>query len=155
MDGKMESLQERWKQRSDTAFRRMFEGKSQGELVTFTQREDMAVLIGKELAVFLLEEHLARDSAAQPAEAATTCCPKCGQPGKPAARKGEKLVQRKVTTRAGNVRLRRQRWYCVKCRIVFFSAGRAAASGNGRLQPQGARHGSSPVEQGVVVRGGE
>jgi hypothetical protein len=133
MDGKTAALRKRWKQRTDAAFERMFAGKSEEELVTFTEREDMAVLVGTELAAFLLEENVARDSAAEPAEASTTCCPKCGQPGRPAVRKGEKLVKRTVATRAGKVRMQRQRWRCAKCRIIFFSVGRALASGNGGL----------------------
>lgn len=153
MDGKTAAMRERWKQRTDAAFERMLAGKSAEELVTFTEREDMAVLLGKELAAFLLEESVAQDAAVEPAEASTTCCPKCGQPGQRAVRKGEKLVDRTVATRAGKVHLRRQRWHCPKCRIIFFSVGRSIASGNGRLQPQGARDGSSPVEQGGVCRG--
>lgn len=120
--------------------------------MTFTEREDMAILIGRELAAFLLEEHVAQDAAAQPAEASTTCCPKCGQPGESAVRKGEKSVKRTLATRAGDVSMRRQRWRCAKCRIIFFSVGRATASGNGRLQSQGVGYGGSPVEQGIVVR---
>jgi len=73
MEGKKGTLHERWLQRTEAAYRRMFEGKSQEELVTLTQRENMAVLIGKELAAFLLEEHVGLDAAAQPAEASTTC----------------------------------------------------------------------------------
>jgi hypothetical protein len=133
MDGKRGTLQERWVQRTEAAYRRMFEGKSQEELVTLTQRENMAVLIARELAAFLLEEHVAMDSAAQPAEASTTCCPKCGQPGTPAVQGGEELPERTVTTRAGDIGVRRQRWRCAKCRVIFFSAGRSAASGDGRL----------------------
>ena len=133
MDGKTAALRARWKQRTESAFERMFGGKSEEELVTFTEREDMAVLIGKELAAFLLEENVARDAAVEPAEASTTCCPKCGQPGEPAVRKCEKLVERTVATRAGEVHMRRQRWRCAKCRIIFFSTGRAIASGNGRF----------------------
>ena len=133
MDGKTGTLHERWVQRTEGAYRRMFEGKSQEELVTLTQRENMAVLIARELAAFLLEEHVAMDSAAQPAEASTTCCPKCGQPGTPAVEGGEELPERAVTTRAGEIGVRRQRWRCAKCRVIFFSAGRSAASGDGRL----------------------
>jgi hypothetical protein len=110
----------------------MFEGKSEEELVTLTQRENMAVLIGKELAAFLLEEHVAMDGAAQPVEASTTCCPKCGQPGTPAVQE-EELSARTVTTRAGQIRVRRQRWECEKCRIGFFPAGREVGLGDGRL----------------------
>lgn len=131
MDGKTEALRERWKQRTDAAFERMLSGKSAEELVTFSEREDMAVLIGKELAVFLLEENLGQDQAVEPPVASTTCCPKCGQAGEPAVRKGETLVDRKIATRAGEVHMRRQRWRCAKCRVIFFSAGRAIAFGNG------------------------
>jgi hypothetical protein len=111
----------------------MFEGKSPEEMETLTQREEMALALGKELAAFLLEEHVARDSAVRPAEASTTCCPRCGQPGMPAARKGEALPERMLTTRAGEIRLRRERWRCAKCRVVFFSVRRSAATGDRRL----------------------
>ncbi len=132
MDGKTGTLHDRWVKRTEAAYRRMFAGKSREELVTLTQREDMAVSIAKELAAFLLEEHVALDSAAEPAEASTTCCPKCGQPGAPAVQE-EELPERRVTTRAGEIGVRRQRWWCEKCRIVFFSARRSAASGDGEL----------------------
>jgi hypothetical protein len=133
MDGKAETVHERWVQRTEAAYGRMFEGKSQEELATLTKREEIAVLIGRELAAFLLEEHVALDSAAQPAEASTTCCPKCGQAGTPAVQGDEELPERTVTTRVGPIRVRRQRWQCAKCRIVFFSAGRSAAAGDGRF----------------------
>ena len=142
-------------QRAEAAYQRMFEGKSQEELVTLTQRESMALLISRELAAFLLEEHVAMDPAAHPAEASATCCPKCGQPGTLPVSEGEEFPERTVTTGAGDVRLRRQRWRCGKCRIVFFSAGRSAGSGDRGFQPERARQGGSPGEQGVVVRGGE
>ena len=133
MDGKSGTLRERWVRRTEAAYRRMFEGKSHEELVTLTQREDMAMLIAKELAAFLLEEHVTMDSAARPAEASTTCCPKCGQPGTTAVEGREALPERRVTTRAGEIRVRRQRWRCGKCRIVFFSARRSPQSGDRRL----------------------
>jgi len=47
MDGKTGTVHERWVQRTEAVYRRMFEGKSQEELVTLTQREDMAVLISR------------------------------------------------------------------------------------------------------------
>ncbi len=133
MDGKTGTVRERLLKRTEAAYRRMFEGKSQEELVTLTQREDLAVSIGKELAAFLLEEHVALDPAVQPAEASTTCCPKCGQPGTRAVKEGEELHERAVVTRAGRIRMRRQRWECKKCRIAFFPAGRAVDLGDGRL----------------------
>ena len=133
MDGKKGTVHDRWVKRTEAAYRRMFEGKSEEELATLTQRENMAVLIGKELAAFLLEEHVALDPAAQPAEASSTCCPKCGEAGTPAVEEGKKLPERTVTTLVGDIDVRRQRWACAKCRIVFFSAGRPAGSGDGGL----------------------
>jgi uncharacterized protein with PIN domain len=155
MDGKLEALRERWERRADEVFRRMFKAKDGKELVTLTQREGVAVSLAKELAAFLLESHVALDRAAEPAEASTTCCPKCGQPGRPAVEEDDKLPERMVTTSAGDIRLHRQRWECAKCRIIFFSARRSARSGDGRLQPDGAVEGGSSVDQGVVVQGCE
>ncbi len=98
MEGKKDAVHERWVQRTEKAYRRMFEGKSQEELVTLTQRENMAALIAKELASFLLEEHVAADPAAQPTESTTTCCPSGGA-GVPVQGK-EKLPERTVSRRS-------------------------------------------------------
>jgi hypothetical protein len=133
MDGKNGTLHARWVQRTEAAYRRMFEGKSEEELATLTQREDLAVLIARELAAFLLEEHVATDTAARPAEATATHCPKCGQPGTLACEHGEELPERTVTTRVGPIRMQRQRWRCPKCRIIFFPAGRSVGLRDGGL----------------------
>jgi hypothetical protein len=124
MDGKNRTLEERWKQRANAAFQRMFAGKGEAELETLTQRENEALLIGRELATFLLEEHVALDPAVQPTEASSACCPKCGREGRPAVQEGEELPERTVVTRTGEIRVRRQRWQCAKCRVIFFSARR-------------------------------
>lgn len=138
MDGKQKDARyERWLARAATAYERMFNDKAREELVTLTEREDMAVCLAKELAAFLLEEHVAADPARAPAEASAACCPKCGQPGKPAPQKAGKgrmdLPERMVTTRAGDIDIRRQRWKCPRCRVIFFSAGRASEVGHGRV----------------------
>jgi hypothetical protein len=138
MDGKQkDTRRERWLARSATAYERMFCDKHKEELVTLTEREDMAVALGKELAAFLLEEHVAADPAKAPAEACTTCCPKCGQPGTPAPQKGGKgkasLPERTVRTRAGDIDIQRERWKCGRCRIVFFSVRRSSEVGHGRV----------------------
>lgn len=124
MDGKTKKLRERWQLRSQAAFERMFGGKSEEELVTLSEREDMAVAIGRELAAFLLEEHVAQDAEARPPEPATACCPKCGQPGARAVQKENAMPERKVVTRAGEISMCRERWRCKKCRVIFFSARR-------------------------------
>ena len=51
MDGKQKDARyERWLARAAAAYGRMFDDKSQGELVTLTEQEDMAVALSKELA---------------------------------------------------------------------------------------------------------
>ena len=138
MDGKQKDARyERWLARAGAAYQRMFDDKSREELVTLTEREEMAVCLGKELAAFLLEEHVAADPAKAPAEASTTCCPKCGQAGQPAPQKagkrGANLSRRKVRTRAGDIDIQRERWKCARCRVVFFSARRSPEIGHGRV----------------------
>ena len=133
MDGSTSSLRDRWRRRTEAAFERMFGDKSQEELVTFTEREDLAAMIAKEMAAFLLEEHLARDPLVRPPEPHTATCPKCGKAGKPATKKGQALPGRCVTTRMGEVKLKRERWRCPSCRILFFSVGRSAQAGDGRV----------------------
>jgi len=131
MDGTDRERRERWMKRAEAAFQQMFE--SEEELVTLSQQEDVAVLIGKELAAFLLEEHVNMDPAAKPQKAVAACCPKCGQPGILSPKAGKELEERAVTTRAGRVRIRRQRWKCSKCRIIFFPEGRSIGLRDRRL----------------------
>lgn len=131
--GKTNTKRERWLRRAEEAYHRMFDDSSDEELTTFTEREDMAVLISRELAAFLLEEHVASDDAVQPAEASSTSCPKCGRAGTPAVEEGEELPKRRVKTRVGDVYIERQRWRCAKCRVIFFSARHSAGAGDRRL----------------------
>ncbi len=138
MDGKQKDARyERWLARAGAAYQRMFCEENREGLVTLTEREDMAVALSKELAAFLLEEHVAADPAKAPAEACTTCCPKCGQPGTRAPQKAGKrdsrLPERTVRTRAGDISVRRERWKCARCRVVFFSARRSSEVGHGRV----------------------
>jgi hypothetical protein len=130
MDGETRARRERWKQRTDAAFERMCAGKTEEELVSLEQREDMAMLLAKEMAAFLLEENLAQDAAAAPP---TACCPRCGGEGSPAVQSKEPMPKRKVTTRAGDIAIGRQRWRCAKCRILFFSVRHSARPGRGGI----------------------
>jgi hypothetical protein len=156
MDGdtrrNLEQRRERWRKRSEAAFERMF---SSGELTTFTEREDMACLIAKELAAFLLEEHVAGDSQVRPAEEQPVCCPKCQKPGQRVSERNKKLPERPLTTRAGEVVLRREKWRCQACRVLFFSARPQAPAGHGRVQPAAGGEGHAAGGQGSVVPGRE
>jgi hypothetical protein len=154
MDGdacrKLQERRERWRKRAEAAFERMFAGK---ELTTFTEREDEAMLIARELAAFMLEEHLAGDPQVRPAEEQPPCCPKCQKPGQRVTKRNEKLPERPLTTRAGEVELRREKWRCQPCRVVFFSARPQVEVGHRGLQPAVAGEGGTASGQGSVVRG--
>lgn len=129
-----EELKERFMKKAAAAFERMFGRANQDQLVTFTQREDLACLLAEDMAGSLLEEHACKDTQARPTQAAA-CCPQCHRPGKRVTKRNEKLEERPLTTRAGPITLRREKWRCAKCRIVFFSAGPQAGVGDGGLQP--------------------
>ena len=150
-----EALRERWLLRAGQAFERMFAEAHQDQLVTFTEREDVACALGKELAAFLLEEHTAADGQVRPLEKRPPCCPKCHQPGERVKKRHEKLPERELTTRAGEIKLRREQWRCKNCRIVFFSAGPQADVGDGALQPADPGEDGAAGRQGGVLQGRE
>lgn len=129
-----EELRARWEQRTGQAFERMFGAAHQDQLVTFTEREDMACALGQELAKFLVEEHAGADEQVRPNAKRPPCCPKCQQPAERVTQRGGPLPERELTTRAGEVKLRREQWCCRKCRVVFFSAGPALEVGDRGLQ---------------------
>ena len=138
-----EALRERWLLRAGVAFERMFSEANQGQLVTFTEREDMACALAKELAAFLVEEHVAADSQTRPSVKQPPHCPKCQQPGEQVTKRNDKLSERVLKTRAGEVTMRREQWRCKKCRIVFFSAGPQVGLGDGGLQSAAAGEGGA------------
>ena len=129
----------------------MFAEAHQDQLVTFTEREDLACLLGKELATFLLEEHAAADRQVRPSGKQAVACPKCQQPGERVTQPDAKLPERGLTTRAGKVQLRREQWRCPSCRILFFSARPQVEVGDRGVQPAGVGAGGAAGEQGVVV----
>jgi hypothetical protein len=104
-----EALRERWLQRAGQAFERMFAEANQDQLVTLTEREDLACLLGKELAAFLLAEHTAADHQARPSDKQPANCPKCHQPGVRVTEAGEEFPERELTTRAGEIKFCRAR----------------------------------------------
>lgn len=148
-----EALRERWLQRAGKAFERMFAEANQDQLVTFTQREDVACLLGKELAAFLLEEHAGADGQVRPLDQRPPCCPKCQKAGERVTKRTEKLPERELTTGAGEITLRREQWRCKKCRILFFSVRPKAEDGHGEIQPAHPAKSSPTGEQGDLVQG--
>jgi hypothetical protein len=150
-----EALRERWLRRAGTAFERMFGEAHQDELVTFTQREDMACALAKELAAFMLEEHAAVDGQVRASEKRPPSCPKCQQPAERVTKRHEKLPERALTTQAGEVTLRREQWRCHKCRIVFFSVRPQAEVGDGGIQSASVGEDGASGGHGGVVQGSE
>jgi len=144
-------LRERFLKKAASAFERMFGKAHQDQLITFTQREDLACLLGEEMTASLLEEHAAKDEQVRPTSE-RACCPQCQKPGKRVTRRNEKLEERPLTTRAGEIMLRREKWRCSKCRIVFFSAGPQAGVGDGGVQSARLGESGAAGEQGGVVR---
>lgn len=147
-----EELRNRWLLCAGQAFERMFGEAHQEQLVTFTEREDLACLLGKELATFLLQEHAAADNQVRPSEKQPPCCPKCQQPGVPVTKPKEQLPERELTTRAGEIKLTREQWRCPRCRILFFSVRPQAEAGNRALQSAGPGEGGTPGGQGGLVQ---
>jgi hypothetical protein len=150
-----EALRERWLLRAGKAFERMFANANQDQLITLTQREDMACLLGKELAAFLLEEHAAADNQVRPSEKQSPCCPKCKQPGDRVTKSTAALPERELTTQAGEIKVRREQWRCKKCRILFFSVRRKTQIGDGALQSTDFGKGGTASEQGGIVQGSQ
>ena|ERR1041385_861731 len=150
-----EQLRERWLLKAGQAFERMFGKDNQDQLVTFTQREDLACAVSKELAAFLLEEHVAVDAQVRPPEKQPPECPRCKKPGYRVTKRADALPERALTTGVGEVHLRREQWRCKKCRILFFSVRPQAGVGDGGLQSEGAAEGGSASGESVVIQGGE
>jgi hypothetical protein len=115
----------------------------------------MACALAKELAAFLVEEHVAADAQVRPSAKEPPCCPKCQKPGQQVTKRMEKLPERALTTGAGEVTLRREQWRCAKCRVLFFSVRSEAGLGDGGVQSAGIGEGGTASGQGAVIQGSE
>jgi hypothetical protein len=123
----LDRLRREWMEQAGRTFETMFAADQQAGLITFTQREEMAMELTRHLAQWLLEEHISADPAAQPSqqgpEQPMPCCPKCGQEGIAVTREADPLPPRTVQSRAGDIDLERQQYKCTTCRVVFFPLG--------------------------------
>ena len=115
-----DELRRRFLAEAATAFDLMFDPSLAADLVTFDQREQRALELGQQLVIALLQRHANRDPAADPDAKEPPCCPRCRRPGRRVSPPGEALPARRVTTCAGEVTLRRARYRCTTCRVVFF-----------------------------------
>jgi hypothetical protein len=143
-------LRRLWLQRASTAFEEMFDSQRQDALVTFTQREQMACSLGKELSRWLLEQHVTADPQVRPALETPPLCPKCSRPGQRVTKPDKELPQRQLTTAAGEVTLQREQWRCTTCRVVFFPSGPTPATGDRGLQSAVVAEGGSSSRPGLL-----
>ena len=132
-----EELRQRFLAQAGVAFDLLFDPEHQEQLITFEQREERACELGRDLTVWMLQQHLNTDPDACPDATPTPSCPKCHKPGRRVTPEGDPLPTRAVTTLAGEVTLRRQKWRCTTCRVVFFPPRPTAAAGDGGVQPNG------------------
>ena len=150
-----EALRERWELRAGQAFERMFGKANQDQLITFSQREDMACAVARELAAFLVEEHIAADAQVRLSEKQPPCCPKCQRPGQRVTQRSEPLPERTLATGTGSVSFQREQWRCRKCRVVFFSVRPEVGVGDGGIQSTGVGESGAASGQGAVLQGRE
>ena len=146
-------LREEWLQQAGTAFDQMFAKDRQAQLVTLTQREDLALALGKDLSCWLLERHAQADPQVRPSEQEPPRCPRCKKTAERMTKRRGSLPERKLTTRAGAVTLWREQWRCRPCRLVFFSAGPQAGSGDRGIQSAFDPEGGASGSQGIVSGG--
>ena len=125
-----DQLRQQWLEQAEAAFAILFDAQRQDLLVTLDQRETLSVSLGRELANWLLEQHLADDPAARPGDDASVACPKCQRAAVRQTPAHDAAPPRSVTCRSGEVTYRREQWRCPSCRIIFFSAGPAVGVGD-------------------------
>ena len=128
-DSRRERLKRLWLQQAEAAFELMFDADQQDRLVTFDQREHRACSLTRELAAWLLEQHLAEDPAVRHTGTDAPACPRCARPARRETPPEDPLPARSLTSAAGEVTLRRERWYCPTCRAAFFPSGPQARPG--------------------------
>lgn len=125
-----ERLKRQWLQQAEAAFELMFDADQQDRLVTFDQREQRACSLTRELAAWLIEQHIAEDPAVRHTDVAAPACPRCSRPARRESPPEDPLPGRSLTCAAGEVTLRRERWYCPTCRAAFFPPGPQARVGH-------------------------
>jgi hypothetical protein len=118
-----EQLRQRFLAHAAAAFDLLFHPDHQSDLISFTQREQRAAELSRDLATWLLQQQLEQDPLACPSDATSILCPRCARPACPPTVKDKPRLKRTLTTRVGAVSFQRQKWYCKICRISFFPSG--------------------------------
>ena len=116
----LSQLRARLASQAVAAFDRMFGADGQNGLVSFSEREQRACELGRQLAADLLAEHVRRDPSATAVEAA---CPTCGQRVRDESAEHAEGEVRAIETLAGKIEFHRTGFRCPKCRKIFFPPG--------------------------------
>jgi hypothetical protein len=126
-------LRAQWLQQAAAVFDLYFDPEQAQPPVTFSQREQRAGSLTRELAAFLLEQDLDQDPAARPSDERPPACPKCGRPAQRRTAPADPLPRRPLTCDAGEIMLRREQWHCKTCRVSFFPSGPQTPTEHGGL----------------------
>lgn len=105
------------------AFNLMFPDTPEDQQLPLDPREQRAVELGQDLALWLLRRHAAAHPLADPPADSPPPCPRCRQPGQRQTPPGAPLPRRRLSTTAGELALARARFHCPACRRVFFPPG--------------------------------
>ena len=89
----------------------------------FDADPDRVKLLSRDLAAWILAQHANADEQAALPEGLPACCPRCGKPAQLDPLPDDPLPKRTLTSRVGEVILKRQRWCCTTCRVAFFPSG--------------------------------
>src|SRR5262249_35749503 len=130
MTADRDELRRRFLAEAATAFDLMFPPEGPDDLVTFDQREHRAHDLSQQLAVALLppaplpsacpHDPPPPPPGGAPPPAAPPPSPRCNGRGGRLPGPGEPLPQRRLAAGDGDVVLRRARYRCTACRVVFF-----------------------------------
>jgi hypothetical protein len=132
-DSRREELRRRWLSHAAAAFDLMFDPIYQDQLQSFEQREQHAHQLSRDLAAWILAQHANADEQAALPEGQLARCPRWGKPAQLDSLPDDPLPQRALTSSAGEVTLKRQRWRCTTCRVAFSPSGPPTRSGGRRL----------------------
>src|SRR5207244_6750832 len=93
-----EQLRHRFLAHAAAAFDLLFLAEDPNHLLSFTQREQRAAELNRDLAAWLLQQQLENDPLACPSDATVIPCPRCARPACPQAVKDKPRLKRTLTT---------------------------------------------------------
>src|SRR5437762_158242 len=96
-----DQLRHRFLAHAAAAFDLLFDPDQPSDRWSFTQREQRAAELSRDLAAWLLQQQLDNDPLACPSDAPALACPRCARPACPRVVKDKPRLKRTLTTRVG------------------------------------------------------